>query len=74
MYTIIEQPIGWNVFIVIYNIQRRIHTQQLERPIWYIVNTLQPIGYSTYCVHIHLCKSDTYDLTIVAYIGDDSVA
>jgi len=73
MFTITEQPIGWNVFVVIYNIQWRIHTQ-LEQPIWYIVNTLQPMGYSNYCVHIHLCKSDTYDLTIVAYIGDESVA
>jgi len=74
MYTIIEQPIGWNVFMVIYDLQRWICTQQLEHAIWYIVDTLQPIGYSNYCVHIRLCKLYTYGLTTVPYIGDDSVA
>jgi hypothetical protein len=75
MYKITEQPTGWNVFVVIYDLQRRICSpQQLEQPIWYIVNTLQPIGYFNYCAHIRLCKSYTYDLTIVPYIGGDSVA
>jgi hypothetical protein len=74
MYTIIEQPKGWNVFVVICDLQRRICTQQLEQSIWYIVNTLQPIGHSNYCVYILLCKPYTYDLTTVPYIGDDCVA
>jgi len=46
MYTIIEQPIGWSVFMVLYDLQGWICTQQLEQPIQYTVNTLQPIVYS----------------------------
>jgi len=46
MYTIIEECMGWNAFMVLYGLQRRICTQQLEQPIQYTVNTLQPIVYS----------------------------
>jgi len=74
MYTIIEQPIGWNVFMVLYDLQRHICTQQLEQPIQYTVNTLQPMGYSNKCVHVCPCKSYTDDLTTIPYIGDDSTA
>jgi hypothetical protein len=60
--------------MIIYDLQRRICTQQLDEAISHIVDTLQPIGYSNYCVHIRLCKLYNYDLTTVPYIGDDSVA
>lgn len=56
-----------------YDLWKRIYTQ-LEQPIQYTVNTLEPTVYYNYCVHICPCKSYTDDLTTVPYIGDDSAA
>jgi len=46
MYTIVDQPIGWSVFMVFYDLQRHICTQQMGQPTQYIVNILQPVEYS----------------------------